>query len=140
MWYSTNFSGKIRFNRELSGSELQALQSVCNDYIPEIKGYANIEIHPFHLEWNWWKKTYRIEEWIQFLIKEYFIKWNIIINWKLEAQWEEIWDRRSLIIEDNIFSHIEKWQDSIYKIIEEMSIYADIYSYEEIKNILLKYI
>jgi hypothetical protein len=54
------------------------------------------------LEWDGGEKFYNYVEWLNYLIKHFFSKWNIVFNGSIEWKGEDGSDRGVIVVEDNV--------------------------------------
>ncbi len=119
MGYTTNFEGRLNFNRVLSVTELRELQALV-DYSQQDKEFSKYaETHPdsynqweptsdgLGLQWNGGEKFYEYVEWLEWLAEYYFEPRNIRLNGILRYQGEEIGDVGRIEIKDNAVKKVE---------------------------------
>lgn len=54
------------------------------------------------LEWDGGEKFYNYVEWLQYLIDNFFNKWNAVLNGEIEWEGEDSSDRGKIIVYDNV--------------------------------------
>lgn len=102
MGYTTEFNGVMKFSRPLTVPELRELEALGEYEKDEYTKYN--EKHPdaynqwvptkdgLGLEWNGGEKFYEYEEWLQWLIDNYFKPRKITLMGRYNYQGEEIGD------------------------------------------------
>jgi hypothetical protein len=56
------------------------------------------------LQWNGGEKFYHYDEWLEYLIEHFFKPWGYVLNGKVAWQGEDINDRGTLILKDNVLT------------------------------------
>lgn len=118
MGYSTNFTGELRFTKELTASQLAHLSSMlaedCREH-PEWNApdlyYIDLELTPDFggVRWNGTEKTYSLEKLVNVVITQMRKKWpDFGLTGTLAAQGEDAEDRWALTIGDDGMAHKEK--------------------------------
>jgi len=113
MGYTTEFKGKIDFDRMLTVPELRELEDM-EDYSlqdEQFKKYAETWPESYNqwkptkdgnaLEWNGGEKFYDYTEWLKWLMANYFTPRDIKCNGEMTWQGEEIGDIGKLTVKDN---------------------------------------
>lgn len=115
MGYTTNFSGELLFNKELTASQIEFMQKMfgenCRDHPEwETSGlyYMDMEFNDSFtgIKHNGAEKTYDFDQLVNVLIKELQKQWpDLKLSGSLIAQGEDIDDRWRLVIgEDGLAS------------------------------------
>lgn len=108
MGYTTKFQGELKFSKELTASQLAALQAMmgedCRDH-PEWGAkdlyYIDLELTKDFsgLKWSGSEKTYSMEKLVNVVIKEMRKKWaDFGLTGTFAAQGEDVEDRWTLVI------------------------------------------
>lgn len=112
MGYTTNFTGKFDFSKELTMAqynELMEFSEVLHEDTDGVTGYCQWQ--PTRdgksLEWDGGEKFYNYVEWLQYLIVRFFKPWGIELSGEIEYQGEEVGDVGKLVIEDGKVKQIE---------------------------------
>lgn len=87
MWYNTNYNWTLKFKQDITLKEIKKVKEIIEekyDYDLEITEEMD------WIEWRWWEKTYKLEEWINDILKIMREENpNFDLLWELEYQWEE---------------------------------------------------
>jgi len=111
MGYTTNFDGKLKFNRQLTLDEKNELDDIAEkdwrddksrpdeyayfcQWVPTEDGWC--------LEWDGNEKFYAYVEWLKWLIEKFFTPKEIVLNGEIEWSGEEQGDIGKIIVKDNI--------------------------------------
>lgn len=115
MGYTTDFSGGLKLNRELTHKEWLELTALGDSYEKEL--YAKYTDTPetipdsylqwvpnkdgTEIVWNGGEKFYDYIHWLRWLIKHYLKPRDIVLNGEIKWQGEEVGDVGLLIAENN---------------------------------------
>lgn len=114
MGYTTNFEGKMGFNRALTVPEFNELKAFNNmekdeypegvpdswcQWVPTLDGYG--------LEWDGGEKFYEYAEWLEWLKENWLKPKGIKIQGRINYQGEEIGDVGYLEVKDDKLSVVE---------------------------------
>ena len=113
MGYSTEFKGELKFNRELTASQLAKVKSFlgedCRDHPEWINGvglyHVDLEFNDDFsgLKWDESEKTYGMVDLINMIIANMVLLYpDFGLNGRLTAQGESIDDRYDVIMEDEV--------------------------------------
>lgn len=116
MGYTTEFEGSFRFSRQLALDEKVQLDEISKaDWRHDRTkpGYfckwASDE-HGKLIEWDGREKFYDYIEWLEWLIKNFFVPKNISLNGTVLWQGEEIGDLGKIEVTNNIVKVSDKWE------------------------------
>lgn len=115
MGYSTEFQGELKFTRELTSEQLDALSDMlhedCRDY-PEWEApglyYIDLELTADEsgLQWDGSEKTYFMDQLVNVVITQMRKRWpDFGLTGSLMAQGENIEDRWMLFIGEDGLAH-----------------------------------
>jgi hypothetical protein len=111
MGYTTSFNGRLKFNRELTVSELRYYEKFIEDgfddsqkLIGDYGGYCQWEITKDGkgLEWDGGEKFYGYIAWLKFVLDCILGPWGVVANGELEWDGEEQGDVGLIKVEDNL--------------------------------------
>lgn len=116
MGYSTDFTGRLEFDRVLTVPEYRELEDLADYGLQdeEFKKYA--DTHPQSylqwqptkdgkgLEWNGGEKFYDYVEWLEWLIEYYFRPKEITVNGQIKWSGEDVEDNGIITVENNVVS------------------------------------
>lgn len=113
MGYNTDFYGSFEITPPLSPSQVNIFQSYSEERHGKEK-HLNPEAQPPDIWCNWtvsddgqfllWndeEKFQNYAEWLEFVIKKFFVYWKVTLNGSIEWRGEERNDIGRLIIKDN---------------------------------------
>lgn len=108
MGYSTDFTGELKFTRELIASQLAAIKKMLGEDCREHPEWGAKDLYYVDLEltddfsglkWSGAEKTYHMERIVQLVIDEMRKKWpDFGLSGQLNAQGEDVEDRWTLAI------------------------------------------
>lgn len=111
MWYSTHFDWKLTFVGDITVKQLAKLKTYLgedmrnhpeweNDFGGTYINYSLLEDFS-GIEWSGSEKSYDMVEKLNFVLGEMRKEYpDFLLEWQLNAQWEDIYDRWILAIED----------------------------------------
>lgn len=108
MGYTTVFEGTLKPNRKLTQEETSIINKIQNvrhedGYERGISIWCNWHINKDgELEWNGAEKFYNYVEWLEYLIKNYFSLWGIVLNGNIKFRGERFADVGTIKVIDNI--------------------------------------
>lgn len=113
MGYTTRFSGKFAFSRQLTLDEKNVLDGISQgdgelhegaikDGSPD--GYCQWETSKDgrSLQWDGSEKFYDYEEWLRFLVEKRLKPWGVDVTGRVTWQGEDIDDRGILTVRDGV--------------------------------------
>lgn len=112
MGYTTNFTGKMAFSRQLTLDEYNELRGIYdndnlkgapngyNQWVPTKDGR--------HLEWDGEEKFYNYIEWLEWLISDFFRPKGIELNGSIDWRGEDHEDAGTIQVIKNHMTIIEK--------------------------------
>ena len=122
MGYSTDFSGGLNIEPQLTDEQV----SEINDFSSERHGgnvshsgfpgfYCQWVITEYKvkkpdgeqttvqiLEWDGGEKFYDYIDWLKYLIKHFFSKWNVLLNGEITWEGEDHDDRGKIVVTNNV--------------------------------------
>lgn len=112
MGHTTNFTGEFKLSRELTFKEAK----IINDFAEERHG-GNLDVYAGfpgfwcrwitdgdNLYWDGSEKFYDYTEWLDYLIKNFFKPWGVVLSGKVHWSGEEPTDVGVIEIVDNVVS------------------------------------
>lgn len=107
MGYTTSFTGEITIDPPLAPEQVERLNKFCNERHGE-SGHPGVwcdlsfSADGTKFGWNGSEKTYVLDAWVQYLIRDYLQPWGVVANGELFAQGEEAGDVWKLVVKDNV--------------------------------------
>ena len=107
MGYTTDFSGELEFNKELTEAQIKTI----NDFGQERHdgagskcpgAWCDWEVTEKYLWHNGGEKFYDYVEWLQHLIDNFFSKWGVLLNGEIYWSGEDSKDNGTIAVVDNI--------------------------------------
>ena len=106
MGYSTDFDGGIAIEPALSEEQVAWFNKFCDERHEEAGNpgiWCDLQVNEEgdELSWNGSEKTYNLDGWVAYHIKNYFRPKGHVLNGTLRAQGEDPDDMWRLIVRDN---------------------------------------
>lgn len=109
MGYTTDFTGRIELDRELSDSEAQAIRDYAEErHTPNVDGAPSYycQWEPSKdgrgIEWDGGEKFYSSPEWMQLVLDKFITPLGIKANGYIDAHGEDNGDIWRLFVTDNV--------------------------------------
>lgn len=112
MGYQTDLFGTLKTDKQMSPEQIKQLKEFADtrhggntEHYPDVPGFWCQWVPTddgMGLEWDGNEKFYNYVEWLEHLIKKFFIPWGIKLNGEIEWEGEESGDLGKIIVTDNI--------------------------------------
>jgi hypothetical protein len=112
MGYSTDLFGVVKFDKQLTIDQKKQLEDFAEqrhggnmDPDPDVPGFYCQWVPTedgWGLEWDGGEKFYNYVEWLEHLIKKFFVPWGVKLNGEIEWEGEESGDLGKIIVKDNV--------------------------------------
>jgi len=113
MGYSTSFKGHINISPPASDALRDVVNSYCESKhhdegnVPGLWCDYRISPDGGYIEWNGSEKSYDMDRWLAYLIKNFFAPAGCVLDGQLEAQGEKSDDRWIIDVRANVVRWME---------------------------------
>lgn len=107
MGYTTDFEGSFIFDKELTNEQIKTIMDFADERHEGSKfpGYYCqwvVNEDGTELEWDGGEKFYNYKEWLEYLIKNFFIPWGVTLTGSVEWSGEESGDIGIIMLVKNV--------------------------------------
>lgn len=115
MGYTTKFDGHFNLHKPLNVLQYNELIELTEKNAGVVRGAPDSWCQwiptrdGMGIEWDGREKFYEYVPWLKFLIERYFQPWGLVLNGEVLYQGENITDRGSIIIRNNVIT-VQKYE------------------------------
>ncbi len=135
MGYTTEYSGELDIEPPLPAETVAAINEFCTTrhdpgYTEEQPSiWCDWEVQPdgASIGWNGTEKSYMMDKWLPILIRDFIEPTGSVVNGAMEAQGEDMGDRWTLVVTDNVVTRKEAGYeaDELRSLLAEAKQYID---------------